>query len=175
MGGMRIRTRARMAFLLGAAVLPGLALHGQGAATPAAAPTGRVVRTIEDPGTGARWLLICDANDPGGPGRLIAGKNTGTFANTGSLAAGGEPGKNKVHGSTVVHGNTIAAAVRAGDLLIVEEHTATAEAYLQGVAQAAAAVGSLVNVRLKAGGKLVRAVVLGPGRAALAPAAGVQR
>ena len=150
-------------------------MHGQGAATPAAAPTGRVVRTIEDPGTGARWLLICDANDPGGPGRLIAGKNTGTFANTGSLATGVEPGRNRVHDSTMVHGSAIAAAVRSGDLLIVEEHTATAEAYREAVAQGTAAVGSLVNVRLKAGGKVVRAVVLGPGRAALAPAVGVRR
>ena len=58
--------------------------------------------------------------------------------------------------------------IRAGDRLIVEEHTAVVEARLEAVALGPAASGSPFQVRLTIGGKVVRAVALGPGRAAFA-------
>lgn len=64
--------------------------------------------------------------------------------------------------------------IRTGDRLIVEENTALVEARLEAVALGPAQPGSSFNVRLVAGGKIVRAVALGPGRAAFAPVKRVQ-
>jgi flagella basal body P-ring formation protein FlgA len=60
--------------------------------------------------------------------------------------------------------------IHPGDRVVVEEHTATVEARLEAIALEAAAIGSPVNARLKIGGKVVRAVAIAPGRAALAHA-----
>ncbi len=64
--------------------------------------------------------------------------------------------------------------IRAGDRLIVEEHTAVVDAALEAVRLNPAALGSTFKVRLKIGGKVLRAVALGPGRAALAAERGVR-
>ena len=50
----------------------------------------------------------------------------------------------------------------------MEEHTAMVQAYLEGSAAGEAVAGACLEVRLKIGGKTVRAVAIGPGRAALA-------
>jgi flagella basal body P-ring formation protein FlgA len=50
----------------------------------------------------------------------------------------------------------------------VEESSPVVEARLEAVALGPAVVGSAFNVRLKIGGKIVRALALAPGRAALA-------
>jgi hypothetical protein len=57
--------------------------------------------------------------------------------------------------------------IRAGDRLIVEEHTALVDAVLEARALTPAAPGSAFDARLTVGGRVVRAVALGPGRAAL--------
>jgi hypothetical protein len=64
--------------------------------------------------------------------------------------------------------------VRAGDQLTIEEHTRVADAYLEAIALGPASVGSVLNVRLKVGGRVVRALALGPGRAAFEPETKVQ-
>ena len=56
--------------------------------------------------------------------------------------------------------------IHAGDRLTVEEHTAVADAALEARALNPAARGSALEVRLAIGGRVVRAVALGPGRAA---------
>jgi hypothetical protein len=56
--------------------------------------------------------------------------------------------------------------IHAGDRLIVEENTAVVESRLEAVALGPAVVGSPLDARLKVGGKVVRAVALGRGRAA---------
>jgi flagella basal body P-ring formation protein FlgA len=50
---------------------------------------------------------------------------------------------------------------------MVEEHTPIVEAHLEAVALGSAAVGEEFDVRLRVGGKVLRAVALGPGRAEL--------
>ena len=59
--------------------------------------------------------------------------------------------------------------IHAGDRLIVEEHTAVAEAGWRLWRWDSAAVGRPLRVRLEIGGKVLRAVALGPGRAAFWP------
>ena len=116
-----------------------------------------VFREIDDPHSGVRWLLLRDAKNPGGPGRMV---RTGSS----SLSQSGQE-KRKVGTET-----PLVPVIRPGDKLIVEEHTATVEAHLEGVALGTARAGSPLEVRLRIGGKVVRAVALAPGRAALVPA-----
>ncbi len=119
----------------------------------------RAIREIDDYHTGARWLLLRDADQPGGPGRL-------TFA--GSLRDEGGTKSNKKDASVpavaparpVIHG---------GDRLVVEEDTPVVAARLEAVALGPAAAGGSLQARLQIGGKVVRVVALAPGRAELAP------
>jgi hypothetical protein len=111
---------------------------------------GEIVREIDDPHTGARWLLMRDPSHPSGPGRLVL---AGVFRNRlRPIEPGVEPPR---------------PVICAGDRLVVEENTAVVEARLEAVALGPAVIGSLLDVRLKIGGKVVRAVALAPGRAAL--------
>jgi hypothetical protein len=63
---------------------------------------------------------------------------------------------------------SILPVIHAGDRLIVEENTRVAVARLEAIAMGPALRGSPLNVRLSIGGNVVRAVALGPGRAAFA-------
>jgi hypothetical protein len=112
---------------------------------------------IEDRRLGNRWLLYRDPSHPGGPGRLVltAGDGAGTG---GAVSAPETP-----------------PMVRAGDRLIVEEHTPVVDARLEAVAMGPAWIGSRLQVRLKIGGRVVEAVVLDAGRAALDAEPGVGR
>ena len=60
-------------------------------------------------------------------------------------------------------------AIRPGDMVVVEEHIAAVEAYLEAVALEPAQLGTRLNVRLKIGNRVVRAVAIAPGRVAMAP------
>jgi flagella basal body P-ring formation protein FlgA len=64
--------------------------------------------------------------------------------------------------------------IRAGERLVVEENSKFIEARLQGVALNPAPIGSVFDVRLSIGGKVVRVVALGPGRAVLQPESAVR-
>jgi len=130
--------------------------------------SGAVVREIDDPHTGDRWLLVRDPNHPGAPGRMV-------------LVAGAvRPAGRKAPGA----GSAIAAwltrrippipVIRAGDRLVVEQSTPVIEARLEAVALGPAAVGAPLNVRLAIGGNVVPAIALGPGRAAFSPEAGAR-
>jgi hypothetical protein len=120
----------------------------------------KILREIDDLQNGNRWLLVRDDAHPGGPGRMVlvappGDESVGTFRLS---ATGAEKA------SVVVH---------AGDRLIVEEHTARVDATLEARALASAAQGAVLNVRLTMSGKVMCAVVLGPGRAALQPETGM--
>jgi hypothetical protein len=64
--------------------------------------------------------------------------------------------------------------IRAGDRLIVEEHTAVVDAVLEARALNPAAAGAPLDVRLTMGGNVVRVVAVGPGRAALLTEIGIR-
>ena len=124
---------------------------------------GEVVREIDDPHTGDRWLLLRNDQVPGGPGLLVlvvAHRNASVGA---ALRAAGQTGETQ-----------FLPVIRAGDRLIVEEHTARVDAVLEARALNPAAPGTAFDARLTIGGNVVRAVALGPGRAALQPEAGVR-
>jgi hypothetical protein len=110
---------------------------------------GEIVREIDDPHTGAHWMLMRDPDHPAGPGRLV-------------LAAGTHNDLRSGHPEV----EPLRPVIRAGDRLVVEENTAVVESRLEAVALGPAVIGSPLDVRLKIGGKVIRAVALGPGRAA---------
>jgi hypothetical protein len=115
-----------------------------------------VVREIDDPHSGARWLLLRDAAHPGGPGRLVL--------------AGGTPRITHLRetGDEVATTATL-PVIRAGDRIILEEHSATTEGRLEAIALGPAAIGSSFAVRLSIGGKVVRALAASPGKAVFQP------
>jgi len=116
---------------------------------------GEIVREIDDPNSGARWLLERNAGHPGGPGLLLlveAGRNP--------------PRRDQAVEPAQVE---LRPVIRAGERLIVEENTPVVEARLEAVALGPAVLGSVFEARLKIGGRVVRAVALGPGRAELQP------
>jgi hypothetical protein len=55
--------------------------------------------------------------------------------------------------------------IHTGERVILEEHTPVVDGRLEAVALGPAVIGGEFNVRLKMGGKVLRAVALGPGRA----------
>jgi hypothetical protein len=121
----------------------------------AALAPGQLLRILEDPSLGDRWLLCRDLEHPGGPGRLLQlrAERSGAVKRSpvGPLAAV-EP--------------AVRPVIHAGDRLVLEEHSAAAEARLAAVALDSAPAGSAFRARLQLGGKVVRAVALGTGRAA---------
>ncbi len=126
------------------------------AMTATVRPGAEIFREIDDPGTGNRWLLERDPDHPGGPGRMV-------------LAAPGVSGGAGSARATAQAARTpLLPVIRAGERVIVEENTPLVEARLEAIALAPALAGSVFAVRLQIGGKVVRAVALGPGRAAFA-------
>jgi hypothetical protein len=174
----------------GSALLPPAAANPVATADPVA---GSVMRTIDDPNTGLRWILLRDESHPGGPGRLVpAGDATATLR---EIADSTEhlpehpstPGKSVESTSaeslasrpkpvalvmSIKHEPVqppVRPMIRAGDHVRVEEHSAVVDARLEAVALGSASAGSVFNVRLAIGGKVMRAIADGPGRATLAP------
>lgn len=117
---------------------------------------GEVVREIDDPHTGNRWLLLRNDLLPGGPGRLVL-----------VAAHRNAPGGATWRAESQTGATQLLPVIRAGDRLIVEEHTARVDAVLEARALTPAAPGAALDVRLTIGGHVVRAIALGPGRAAL--------
>jgi hypothetical protein len=58
--------------------------------------------------------------------------------------------------------------IRAGDHLLVEEHSSVVDAQLTAVALGPAMLGSVFNARLEIGGRVVRVVADRPGHASFA-------
>jgi hypothetical protein len=125
-------------------------------------PQGQIYREIDDPHTGDRWLLLRNEEFPGGPGRLVRVAASGHVA-------GGAPGQSV--GQPVAAVTPVLPVIRSGDRVIVEEHTDVADARLEARALKPAAVGTVFEARLMIGGRVVRVVALGPGRAVFEPEA----
>ncbi len=134
-----------------------VSIEGRRSWSPPGQPIGsnatEVIREIDDPHSGERWLLLRNPAHPGGPGRLVLARQN---RQDGSRASGSAPGQ-------------YLPVVRAGDRIVIEEHTAVADARLEAVALNPAAAGAPLNVRLTLGGKVVRATAVGPGQAVFAP------
>lgn len=107
-----------------------------------------VLREIRDPHTGICWRLLSDLAAPAGPAQLAA---SGAGDSCPPVQAAQR------------------FAIQQGDRVVLEEHTPTVDARLEAVAMGSARVGSPVDLRLKIGGKVVRAVAIAPGRAILRP------
>ncbi len=122
---------------------------------------GEIVRSVADPHSGRRWLLLRDADHPGGPGRFVLAEDR-------PAGSEGRPLSSVEKAERL----EMLPVIRAGDRLVVEEHTAVADARLEAVAMGPAAMGATLSVRLAIGGRMVRAVALGPGRAVFAQQVG---
>jgi hypothetical protein len=102
-----------------------------------------------DPATGARWVLLRDTAHPDAPGRWV-------------LAHAGEVGKTSSRAQSAV--------IRAGDRIVLVEHSAIADARLAAFALTSAAKGETLRVRIAIGGAVVMARADGKGLAEIAPA-----
>ena len=131
--------------------------------------SGHLIRVIEDPNLGDHWLLCRNLDHPGGPGRLLLVEANRPVAGS-SLNAGG-PGAEVV----AAFKDATRPAIRAGDRLVVEENSAVAEARLGAVALESATIGSAFRARMEIGGRVLRVVAVGSGRAAFQPEDGAGR
>ncbi|MFZ2022585.1 MAG: hypothetical protein ACLPZY_17580 [Terracidiphilus sp.] len=120
---------------------------------------------IDDPATGDRWLMERNEMHPEGPGRLVRLAGVGGAA--GGFASAVKVRRQDAAGSDVSR----QIVIHDGDVLVLEEHTALVDARLEAVALGSAMRGEELRVRLKIGGKVVRAVATIIGRAELLPAA----
>jgi hypothetical protein len=123
---------------------------------------GQLIREIDDPFNGARWLLVRDSEYPAGPARLLL-VESGQVAmqQRGQVSAVGPASPRSELAS-------LRPVIRPGDRLVVEENTAVVESRLEAVALGSAVAGGSLEVRLRVGGRVVRAVALAPGRAEFA-------
>lgn len=142
---------------LGIAIAPGMHAHGQ-ASHLDSSPAGEVLREIDDPHTGDRWLLMRNPDHAGGPGRLV--RMDGVPARASALSP--------VSGIAALPSRPLDPVIHRGDRLTLEESTPKANVRLEAVAlDAAPLAGSSLRVRVALGGKVVRARALGPGRVGL--------
>lgn len=125
-----------------------------------------IIREVDDPATGDRWLLKRNSQYPARPGRMVLvarqkSSQPPASAPMESADKGFETGKT-------------AEVIHAGDHLVVEEHTRRLDAVLEAIALAPAREGGSLRVRLSVGRRVVMAVAVASGRALLSPASGAQ-
>jgi hypothetical protein len=133
-------------------------------AHPASTHSGReILREIDDPSSGQRWLLVQDDAHPGGPGLLL-------LSGPQQERSGPNPAAGRITAASPAAAPAQAdlPIVRSGDHVEIEEHSSTVDARLDAVALTPAWSGSAFRARLAIGGQVVRALALGPGRAAFA-------
>ena len=123
----------------------------------------RITHIVEDHGTGQRWLFARNNEHPSSPARMVPLPRDHQcdaldFNETGSA------------GHATARKDLI-PTIRVGDRLIVGEHTAVSDASFEAIALADGAPGELISVRLKIGGRVLRAFVNGP-HSALLPSLG---
>ena len=168
---MKGRMKIRIGVIGVAALVPAFCVQAQAVSNRVAPPafSPQVLREIDDPSNGNRWLLVRDGSPPGGPGRLLLASSSASVR----LAAA--PRKRPSAQSPPLSAPAFAAptlaapVIHPGDALIVEETTPLVEARLTATALGVAPVGALFTARLEIGGKVVRVRALSPGRASLDP------
>lgn len=135
------------------------AAAGQAVAKPPGPAPSVALREIDDPHSGARWFLVKAEEHPGGPGRLIQ------FLVP--LNPGEPGGPAPAPAMAAIKRQIVMPIVRAGDRVLVEEHTERVDAVLEAVALGPAAESGLLQARLKVGGRVVSAIAVAPGRVRL--------
>jgi hypothetical protein len=105
---------------------------------------------IRDPSTGAVWVLVRNAEHPGGPGRLV-------LVESGNETASGTAAR--------------VFLIHAGDRIVVEEHSPVVDASLEAVAETGAAQGERLRARMTIGGRVVTVRATAAARAELPPEA----
>jgi hypothetical protein len=133
------------------ALLAGLAVLAQPPAVMEKPAGIAAVREIDDPHSGTRWVLVKDAEHPGGPGRLVP------------VGSGGQGWLGLRESARAV----AMPMIHAGDRILVEEHTEKVDAVLEAVALGPAVEQGSLHARLRIGGRVVRVVAVGAGRARL--------
>lgn len=126
--------------------LPPAAVHVAKAGAHLGSAPDRAVRELMDPHSGERWRLLPNPNDPSGPGQWIRSGEVSRSAT----------GHKEIAKEMVIH---------RGDRVVVEEHSEAVQAWLEATALEPAAAGSRFSVRLKIGGRVVRAAAIAAGRA----------
>lgn len=129
------------------------------AAARVAAPSsldGDVLREIDDPTTGNRWLVLRNPKHPAGPGRVVLTQPRTNYRERNSQAT--QPVRTEQ-----------GPIIRTGDVVTVEEHTPLLDLRLQAVALEPSLTGAYFTARLKIGGKVMRVMALAPGRAVFGP------
>jgi hypothetical protein len=131
-------------------------------------PAADLVREIDDPASGTRWLLFRDPIHPGGPGRLVPVASSSPAPASTAASLGPSPlalGPSPLALGSVIH---------LGDRIVIEQDTPVIEARFEAVALGPAAAGSTFQARLRIGGRVVRAIALAPHRAALIAETGLR-
>lgn len=162
-----MRNACRLVMAVSALALAGLISVAQTAPVPSvvpfAVPSGEILREIDDPHNGDRWLLMRDDRHPGGPGLLLlvsAARSIPAPASvTVSVSASALSQPQQESPAPIIH---------TGDRVIVEEDTPVASSRLEAVALNPARPGAMFNARLVLGGRVVRVSALAAGRAILA-------
>jgi hypothetical protein len=145
---------------------PGLDLPASTSVLPSEFSAGEILREIDDPHTGDRWLLLRDQSHPAAPGRLVR-----VTARSKCEKRNIEESGRCAAQSPIIQKARPCPILRAGDRLIAVESSAVLDGQLEAVALGPATAGSPLYVRLKFGGTVVRAIAQAPGRVILLPAA----
>jgi hypothetical protein len=166
-GGMTaVQAKVLGTMVLSVAILPGA--FGQIAVRPVSSRGGSlkssaanlplastsIVREINDPHSGVRWLLLVNTLHPGEPGRLVRADTVRS-----------EVTQPKVAGQTAPA--LLQLVIHAGERVLLEEHSQVVDARLDAIALNPAAIGGVVRVRLVIGGRVVRSLAVEAGRVVL--------
>lgn len=164
---------------------------------PHATHISEILRVINDPGANAIWFLSVDPVHPSGPGRLerlqLSSNSQRSLFNLPSLSPNvdksqktdvtensGTASSSQPMNILPVHDNklipqtvqsqlsqTLTPVIKAGDHVILEQHTATLDSQLAAIALGPARVGAHFDVRLTVGGRRLHATALSQGIAIL--------
>ena len=124
------------------------------------APGFSAVRALEDPSSHRGWLVMRYLARPEWPGRVVPLAQQSFCGDDASLPRGRAGARIALSGAEIV--------IRAGETLIVVEDTKAAHVELAATALGNARRGEVISARLRTGGKLVKMIATGPGRAVLA-------
>jgi hypothetical protein len=116
--------------------------------TAQSAAGGRIVEERTDPATGARWMLMRDA------------EHSAELAHWVLADAGRE--RPAAAGATTTEPKLV---IHAGDKIVVQEETAVVNAWLEATALTGAKDGGELRVKLKIGGRILAVRAISPGTA----------